>query len=371
MIGDEERQGLVEVAHDVVTARRGRRDLGAWEEVEIELLDTMHGAKAERHIARALLAAGCVRAPSVPKLARALGDAARAAPDLAVPDLPRDPSVADAVRHALARSVEQVLVHDPAVRLGGDPEDLHHLRVGTRRLRSDLRTFREILDPDAVERIRGDLRWVADETNELRDLDVLGEWLRERSSSIPAEDRHALGELIRRFGDDAATRRVALVRLLGSRRYSQLVHDLVGLPATTPAMGGKAERHARKLLVRQVQRRWRRLEEAMGQLDDDPADADLHRARIAAKKCRATAEAVEPLTGPRMQRFARSLARLQDVLGAVHDASMMESLLRGSSGTPAAFTAGQLAVLTRLDGEAEQARWPQLWDKVRRRHDAI
>ena len=40
----------------------------------------------------------------------------------------------------------RLIANDPGVRLGKDPESVHQARVATRRLRSDLRTFRPILD---------------------------------------------------------------------------------------------------------------------------------------------------------------------------------------------------------------------------------
>ena len=44
------------------------------------------------------------------------------------------------IRNALAGSVARLIAHDPGVRLGDDPEDVHQARVAMRRLRSDLRT---------------------------------------------------------------------------------------------------------------------------------------------------------------------------------------------------------------------------------------
>ena len=313
---------------------------------------------------------------------RALGDAATATAEVVVPRLRRHPSATETVRHALARSVEQILRHDPAVRLGEDPEDLHQLRVGIRRLRSDLRTFRHLLPADGgteaggdpSSRLRDELGWIADQTNRLRDLDVLQAWVERRARSMPHDDQPAVGRLIERYQEEAATERAALRRSLASRRYRQLVHDLgalIDLLGAEPELGEKAERRARRQLDRQVRRRWERLDAAVARVSGDPTDAALHRVRIAAKQCRATAEAVEPLAGRTMRRFARSLAELQDVLGAAHDAAVMDALLRRSSDTPEAFAAGRLASLAELDGQAQHARWPQTWAKVQRRHDRI
>src|SRR5207237_733472 len=84
--------------------------------------------------------------PAGRRTRRALGPAAQGDPDVAVPARPPDPTAADVVRRAIAAGVQLLLRHDALVRLGGDPEHVHQARVGTRRLRSHLRTFRPLLD---------------------------------------------------------------------------------------------------------------------------------------------------------------------------------------------------------------------------------
>jgi hypothetical protein len=104
----------------------------------------------------------------VPKLMRVLGTDQLGPPDVVVPTLPPEPTVHEAVGHAMARSLDQLLFHDPRIRLGGDEEDLHQFRVAVRRLRSDLRTFVDVLDvldgPSAAALAR-ELGWLADATS--------------------------------------------------------------------------------------------------------------------------------------------------------------------------------------------------------------
>ena len=58
------------------------------------------------------------------------------------------------MRAAIAAGVRRMILNDPRTRLG-EVEPLHQMRVGTRRLRSDLRTFRPLLDRDWAESLRG------------------------------------------------------------------------------------------------------------------------------------------------------------------------------------------------------------------------
>jgi len=72
--------------------------------------------------------------------------------DPAEPEHPgkRAPAVAQ-VRALLRAQYEQLLRHDPGVRVGGEPEDVHAMRVAVRRLRAVLRAARPLLDPEWVE----------------------------------------------------------------------------------------------------------------------------------------------------------------------------------------------------------------------------
>ena len=87
----------------------------------------------------------------------------------------------------------QILSHDAGVRLGEDPEDVHQLRVGARRLRSDLSTFKSLLQEDLVRTWRDELGWLGTSVGTVRDMDVLGERLRSQLQTLP-EPESIMGE---------------------------------------------------------------------------------------------------------------------------------------------------------------------------------
>ena len=65
---------------------------------------------------------------------------------------------------------------------------------------------------------------------------------------------------------------------------------------------------------------WKKLRDAVQDLDDDPPDEDLHAVRIRAKRARYAAEAVAPAIGKAAKRFASAVADVQEVLGNHQDA---------------------------------------------------
>ena len=370
VVRDEAGRDLVEVAHDVVTAARVGFATTSWQEIEVEALDREHGDAALRHTVDVLRQAGCQEAPATPKLVRALGeDAAQLVPEASSSVLPSKPRPQEALVHAVTRSVRQILDHDPRVRLGGDPEDLHQLRVAVRRLRSDIALLAGSLDDAEIDRLTAELAWLVDETNAARDLDVLGAWLEETGARLDDVDGQGFADLVQRCQAQQADQRAAVLDVLASSRYLDLVDELVGLTVAPAPMDRAEQKALHRQLRHELRRRWRRLDKRVHKLAERGDDRSLHRARIATKRCRAAAEASAPIDGRAIHHLARSLAHLQDVLGAAHDASVMEAWLRdaAASSPSTAFVAGELAATARDDARREQERWPKVWAKARRR----
>ena len=97
--------------------------------------------------------------------------AAPAAPDVVVID--GGVTAVAAVRAALAVSIRRLARAEPVAAAGQDPEGVRRMRVATRRLRSDLRSFAGVLDPAWAESLRRELRWLARALGSVREVDVL------------------------------------------------------------------------------------------------------------------------------------------------------------------------------------------------------
>jgi len=209
---------LAEVTDDRVTVydEHGQRT-GGFREVEVEVrAEGRAGGRLLRAAVGRLKAAGCRAEPPLPKVIRVLGPRASGPPDVVVPRIRADATVDTLPRYATARSVAQILRHDPGVRLGEDPEDVHQFRVATRRLRSDLRTFAPLLDPRPVSDLRARLRLLGAKAGDARDADVLTGRLKARANLLPDQDAAGVEQLIRRLQDQAREARAALVQALSS-----------------------------------------------------------------------------------------------------------------------------------------------------------
>src|ERR687883_1111535 len=111
-----------------------------------------------------------------------MGSGASAPPDLAAPKaLPHKPKAGDVVTAALRRDMARIFGFDPLVRLHEPLPDgdtpVHQMRVGCRRLRSDLRSFAALLDEAWAEDLLAELGWIAGILGAARDAEVLHERL--------------------------------------------------------------------------------------------------------------------------------------------------------------------------------------------------
>ena len=224
---------------------------------------------------------------------------------------------------------------------------VHQLRVACRRLRGDLRLFRGFLEPERAERLRGDLKQVADALGPARDLGVHRRRIADLVSdgSPPEALLPALADVDRLL---AARERRAMVRALAVVEDGtyRAVRSRLRRAVRTPPTTASAQQPAVEVLPGLVYAVWRPMNRRLGRLDSE-ADAEAwHQARIRAKQTRYAAECSEPVIGKRARRLADAAQSLQDHLGAHQDAVV------------AARTVTALATDRRVrPSTAEGARW--------------
>lgn len=360
---------LAELVNDTVTASSGRHRMGEFREVEIEVYSNERDAnRLLRKSIRRLTAAGCEASSPTPKLIRALGTRAAQPADVTVTALSSHPVVSEVIQHAIARSVSQIIRHDPGVRLGDDPEDVHQLRVGARRLRSDLRAFSPLLDQQRTTAIRAEMGWLGDVVGHVRDADVLAMRLHQDLGLLPEEDRRAGESLLHTLEDQRFASRQVMLAAMRSRRYLRTLDDLVALAASPPLVADTDldDLDPIRVAARLVRKSWKALSAAVHRLGDDPSDIEIHRVRILAKHCRYAAEAVTPLAKPHVAPFAAGIADIQTFLGDYQDSVVAQAWLRETAEvTPTlGIAAGQIIALERLHREQLRNQWREVWKRV-------
>ena len=264
----------------------------------------------------------------------------------------------DRLRAYLKDQVEEVARHDPGARLGSSPEQVHQLRVATRRARSALRTARPLLDTEWAEDLRAELKWLGGELSPARDLDVLLAHLEPDAAELgkPATN------VVRQLESERRRAQKRLVAALESPRYVALLGELERA-AEAPRVRAVGV-SIRKLAARD----FLRLRRSMRALGKDPSNEALHEVRKRGKRARYAAELAG---GKRGKRFIQEAKSFQDVVGEHQDAVTAEerltALVPKTKNPEAVFAAGRL--LERQESRRRNARksLPKAWKKLERR----
>jgi inorganic triphosphatase YgiF len=320
----------LEFALDVGEVRAGRRRLPI-REVELELL--RGPTRALHDVALRLSQDVTLRPSPLGKAERGfrhlLGNEAESS-RARLPRFPRGASLEQVLCAVLGECLRQIATNQVAIERGSGAEGVHQMRVGTRRLRSALRLFRDQLPVRETASLSSELRWLAEVLGEARDLDVFLEEMlvpvtRRRPADRGLAALHAAAE---RERSEAYAR---VRRALASARYATLLLRLgrfidgAGFRRRAGAdLGRSARPLARRLLRRRAAPVLR-----LGERLDELTAAELHQLRIRTKRLRyATELLAQLLDRRRAKRSARRLADLQNVLGHLNDQATAEALVK-------------------------------------------
>jgi CHAD domain-containing protein len=259
--------------------------------------------------------------------------------------------------------------HEPGARLGQDAEELHQLRVTTRRIDATLGLFRRQL-PRALVQARKTTKAVLRTLGTARDIDVQLAELAQYTARLPEQER-AAAEPLRAYLENERTRaRARMVRALDSEPTRRWLETL----SLAGAEGAEVDGAERALVVmpERVRRRFRKLRKSVAKLRAKSSMEDYHLVRRRAKQLRYATECGANMFGKPAEDLLRALRRLQDRLGAHQDAYMAQNRLAAiaadpSSGLPPAtlFLMGRLAEHNvRVTQEARDTL-TRSWRKVR------
>jgi CHAD domain-containing protein len=230
----------------------------------------------------------------------------------------------------MLQQLEQIEAHEQGARVGKDPEDVHRMRVATRRMRAARRVFRDALVEEIdLERANEELKALAAVLGRARDLDVFSAALRRLSRTAPAADRPAIKAMIDDLQEQKATAQEALQRALDEGALSYLRSELHGQLQALAGPGAKSrrkrdsvQRAAPRLIERSLRRLYRDQDNLLA-----PTSTELHERRILAKRARYTMEYFAPAFGDVLDEPIALMTAVQDSLGEIHDADVAVAAL--------------------------------------------
>jgi CHAD domain-containing protein len=275
---------------------------------------------------------------------------------------------APAVEHLRAYLRAQLTAierHDPAVRVGSDPEDLHKLRVAVRRSRAALREVKALLGEEQGRELRDELKWLGRQLGPARDLDVLIARLHVEVAALDGPDAVPAGKIVMQLESERDAAQVELLAALESPRYAQLLATLEEMVSAPPLATSDLS------LTKLAGKEFRKLESQVNSLGVMPSNDALHRARIQAKRLRYATELSAQLLGKDGRRVVSAAKDFQDVVGAHQDAVVAEERIRDAvrraRGVGSGLAAGRLIERERARRAEARADLPKAWSRLRSR----
>ncbi len=261
-------------------------------------------------------------------------------------EIAADATIGQAFQAIARQALNQVAANAAALRLEAEPEVVHQLRVGVRRLRSALATFKPLLEGGAEETVAAELQWLGRACDAARNLDVFAD---ETLKPVELAANPPSGIDALRQAVDAA-RSAAWVKAaeaVSSQRFRALMIDAAAWVETGDWRLGHDAAAPLKPFARYALGRHLKKVRSKGRDAWNGDDAARHQLRIHAKKLRYAAEALTSVFGEkRAGRYLRHLKDLQESLGTLNDLATAEPMIKMLAlSTDAAFLAGELVGL--------------------------
>ncbi len=248
------------------------------------------------------------------------------------PGVTGDDVLAEAGRKVLRFHFARMLAKEAGTRSGKDIEDLHGMRVATRRMRAAWRVYGDAFRPSRTRRIRTRLRVLAGRLGAVRDLDVLIEAAETHQAALGGKEAAAFEPLVASWRAERDIARTVLLRELDGVGYVRLVEEYRVFVATEGAGAVVPASPVTPHRVRDTagSRIWLAYEQVRAyETVLRWADVEtIHQLRIAAKWLRYTMEFFREALGPEADTLIARVVALQDHLGLLHDADVTIALTR-------------------------------------------
>jgi len=249
------------------------------------------------------------------------------------PGIKADDPMAEAGRKILRFHFAYMLSHEKGTRLGEDIEELHDMRVATRRMRAAFEVFKPFFKPKAIKNHLKGLRATGRALGRVRDLDVFMEKAEHYLETLPEEERPGLEPLLEAWQQERALGQDKMLAHLDSKSYQQFKQDFNEF-VSTPGAGARPiagvnpspnlVRHVAPVLIYTHLAAVRSYERII----TNATIEQLHALRIELKKLRYALEFFREVLGPQAKEIINDLKILQDHLGDLNDANVACQILR-------------------------------------------
>lgn len=241
-----------------------------------------------------------------------------------------DDTMSEAARKSLLADFIKMLKHEAGSRTGEDIEDVHDMRVATRRMRSTFALLEAYFKPKAIAPYQAGLKKTARALGDVRDLDVMIAAMQAYQQSLPVERKDDMQPVIDLLDRRRIAARKRLNAWLDKADYEKFLEKYSGF-LTTPGVGANTNEDSAALQIRY------RIPVIVFEHMADVRAYDavlpatevetLHALRIEFKRLRYLVSMYSDVLGTQVKDFTESLKKIQDHLGDLNDASVAQDQL--------------------------------------------
>ncbi len=285
--------------------------------------------------------------------------------------LRRRMTVAEAFVEIGRNCLIQIRANEACASLGEDPEGVHQLRVGLRRMRAVLVALRHHSNDGKRQAINTDLRWISRECGHARSWDVFIALARR------FEGEPGFADLMNEAEGERAVAYSRMRAVIASRRHTEIMLKLDAMwdgGGWTQLVDSARLRDLDEPIRDFARRTLKHLNKKLHKFGDGLrtlSPKDLHHLRIRAKRLRYVGEFFRSLFPPKLgSAYLSALEGVQDRLGTLNDANCMCELMGHLDRQPGKDIGSEKTriasvILDRSVAQlaTERARLPRAWTK--------
>lgn len=252
---------------------------------------------------------------------------------LKTPGITPEDELAEAGRKVLGFLFADMLRHEEGTREGVDIEELHDMRVATRRMRAAIDVFGNAFESKALKAHLKGLRATGRALGRVRDMDVFMEKAQHYLDSLPQAQHQGLDPLLLHWQEERDEDRAEMLRHLNSKEYAVFKRKFLAF-LVTPGAGARSisDENPTPHQVEQIAPVfiYKRLAAVRAYESILPSASilQMHALRIEFKKFRYTLEYFREVLGPESKGIIDEVKIMQDHLGDLNDADVACRILR-------------------------------------------
>ncbi|HUL38768.1 MAG TPA: YfcE family phosphodiesterase [Methanomassiliicoccales archaeon] len=224
----------------------------------------------------------------------------------------------------MTAQLEALMKEGEGVLAQKDVENVHRMRVASRRVRAALETFEDCLPADRAGSWRKEMRLVTRALGAARDADVQIGFLKGAMPSSRPEDKPGMRMVLDLKTKERAGLQLPLVKILQDLERNGLPREMLDFFRKEKENALKARVPHRSPMA--FEKAWERVHGKVEELTahepyvhQEDAVAEHHAMRISAKRLRYALELVHPLFDDGLEQEIAQVKKLQELLGDLHD----------------------------------------------------